>query len=515
MRKMSIMLLLFLIAIAPAVMAVGEYADQAVESSDIQVLPINIIEYITSSSSSSTQTFSLATMNIQGQYVGSFKAGETLKFVADMTTFNVACKPHVDLKLGFIPANPSIIVEVYDASGKFRSALKYSSFSSAEKDALNKGGNNYFAVQIPYTISSSESSLGNWQASTYFFCSDKTLTDIDGNGKVGQGERISKFYDKGFSVISAAANTCTPGNIGGLICLSSLPSKSASGEDVYQVYQNADCSSTDKRVTECTSTQVCQAGKCVGADVCGDNVCSGDEKSETCLKDCPKVEITTQTAGGGVTTTEVSTNAENIEQLQAEAAASTPGSGSGSLADKCVLQENTELNALIDITLRDDSSQSTCKEELFCIDTFGAGGNCIDKRKSLLKEEIKSSTSTQLAQSACNSDVYCAPKADYVVGCRSIDYLKDRQVEVPSSFKLSEVDLGDIVKGSFKFVATGVIDIKDEARHPIGLCFAEKKLGGTFSDKISEFFSGLTSGSSIFIIVIIIIALIALRIIFK
>jgi hypothetical protein len=210
----------------------------------------------------------IATKNEAGQYIGTFYLGDKVNYRVDVTSFNVVC------------SHTFIIAETYDAQDRFKGA-------SSKWIGVLGGGNNYFIADIPYTISSSEQSIGTWNAAGYLWCDDST-------GENAQ-KLISRSYTTSFNV-AQKSQTCLAGYTGSFTCRSGLSTNSGNGEDVFKLYINNDCTSEYKRTDECTSGEMCSAGSCIvvadaGTSVeaggtCGDGLCTGEDDSLNCPADC-------------------------------------------------------------------------------------------------------------------------------------------------------------------------------------------------------------------------------------
>ncbi len=207
---------------------IGTHYKDAVSDSKISVRQGSFWDSI----NSFFDTLAIATQNSEGSYVGSFQPGNLVNFHVDVTSFNTVCK------------STAVVAEIYDTGGIFKKA---SSFSIGQ---IN-GGNNYFIADIPYQISTTETSFGTWTGVGYLWCTD--------NNQI-----ISSIYKTSFS-INKAGTTCPTSYSGGLTCRSDLSTTSANGQDAYRLYTNADCSTTYNRTYQCTATQNCQAGACVGS----------------------------------------------------------------------------------------------------------------------------------------------------------------------------------------------------------------------------------------------------------
>jgi len=218
--------------------------------------------------------FSIATQDVTGKYQGDFYPGETVNFHIDTTSWNVVCNKMF------------IVAEVYVGSP--------GTFVTAQSKSMGgqSGGNNYYVADIPWSIPSSETRYGVWSAAGYLWCSDTTLPDVDGNGKTGQGEKISNGYTTTFNIRQKDV-TCTPGFIGETTCRSDLSTNSGNGEDVYRLYRNSDCSSQYKRTQQCNSNQVCSVGACING---GTTTTTGTGSTTTTLPEgvCGKAQTSTQ-----------------------------------------------------------------------------------------------------------------------------------------------------------------------------------------------------------------------------
>ena len=198
--------------------------------------------------------FAIATRDAGGSYVGPFKPGNTVNFRVDVTSYNLAC------------SNVYIVAEVYNAEDVFKGAR--SKFIGSIS-----GGNNYFIADIPYTISSSETSFGTWGASGYLWC-DNTK------------QVISKAYSTSFNVNKGV---CSEGYTGSSTGRSGLTTSSGNGEDSYRLYIKTDCTSEYRRIDQCTSGEICSGGTCNGVQppsACGDGQCLGEEDKLNCPSDC-------------------------------------------------------------------------------------------------------------------------------------------------------------------------------------------------------------------------------------
>jgi len=221
-----------LILLMSVVSAIGEYANQAVYSpgSTITIEP---------------KPWYMALVTKSGsKYYSNFFPGETITFVSDQTAYNIDCNA------------ARAIVEVYNPSNKFIQAVRSNNVK------LVRGENHYIKclAQIPYAISSSETAFGTWNAATYIWCNDVTHEDIDGNGRIGQGEVISAIAKYSFQISKPGA-ACVNGDVGDNYC-----GETGAGKmDVYRQYR--DCSkSTEiqrKLIDSCSSSEYCSAGSCI------------------------------------------------------------------------------------------------------------------------------------------------------------------------------------------------------------------------------------------------------------
>lgn len=57
--------------------------------------------------------------------------------------------------------------------------------------------------------------------------------------------------------------TCAEGYVGDATCRSDIsPTTSENGEDIYKLYRYSNCSSTYRRIQQCSSSQICSGGAC-------------------------------------------------------------------------------------------------------------------------------------------------------------------------------------------------------------------------------------------------------------
>ena len=237
---------------------IGTHAEGSVNDPNIEVREGSFLERLTN-----FLPFAIATQNQQGAYVGTFYPGESVNFRVDVTSYNVICR------------NSYVVAEVYNAQGKF---VK----SSSKWIGSISGGNNYFIADIPYSISSTETSFGTWNGAGYLWCDDTYGENIQ--------KLISKSYSTSFNV-AQKGTACMEGYKGSNTCRSSLATSSGNNEDAYRLYVKADCNTEYRRVDQCSSTEICSAGSCVGNIVtpeegCGNGICVGDETELNCSADC-------------------------------------------------------------------------------------------------------------------------------------------------------------------------------------------------------------------------------------
>lgn len=156
----------------------------------------------------------------------------------DATTFNLKC------------ANSGMILEIWTPktpNNQLWKALRAGPLGSFE-------GNKDLRAQY---IFKPDPIAGSWEAVGYIWCYDTILPDVDANGIIGQGERVSKAQATSFTMIDPSTQ-CTSGVSGNL--KQCLYDSTGGGHRVVLPY--IDCDDPNNRwqlVKKCTSTQYCDS----------------------------------------------------------------------------------------------------------------------------------------------------------------------------------------------------------------------------------------------------------------